>query len=157
MSLSLRSNINPDMWGPYYWKVFHLTAFGYPEEPNETDKDTYHNFYINFMKVLPCEKCTKGARKMMENIQWDKISSNRSSLIKWTYDFHNNVNKKLNKISPSFENFSSNLIKETYQECSKKIEYILIYSLLILIILTFIAHYFLEIPLVPSMIVSSFF
>jgi len=157
MSLSSKSNINPIIWGPYFWKVFHFTAYGYPKEPNKEDKTIYRKFYLNFAKILPCDMCTKDSQELMKNINWEKILNSKESLIKWTYDFHNKVNVKLNKVSPSFEDFSSNLLNEEKQVCPNKTEYIIIITLLILIFLTFIAHYILDIPFIPSMVVSSFF
>ena len=158
MSLSSKSNINPNLWGPYFWKTFHFTAFGYPKTPEETDKLVYKKFYTGFAKILPCDKCTKDAQEMMKNINWEKILSSRESLIRWTYDFHNKVNVKLNKESPTFEDFSSNFKKQKdVTNCSNKTEYIIIITLLVLIFLVFIAHYMSGIPFIPSLIFSYFF
>ena len=158
MSLSSKSNINPVLWGPYFWKVFHFAAYGYPKTPEKSDINAYKKFYTGFAKVLPCDLCTKDAQEMMKNIDWEKILVSKESLIKWTYDFHYKVNKKLNKESPSFEYFSSNFQKQknvNVNECSNN--YIIIITLLILIFLTFIAHYISGIPFIPSLIFSYLF
>jgi len=108
MELSGKSNINPLIWGPPFWKVFHFTAFGYPENPNETDKETYKQFYINFFKILPCNACVISSREIFNDKDLNDALVSKQALIKWTYDFHDKVNIKLGKKSPSFENFVSN-------------------------------------------------
>ena len=151
MSLSSKSNINPALWGPYYWNVFHFTAYGYPKNPSKIDKNTYKKFYTGFAKILPCDLCTNDAQKMMKNIDWEKILMSKESLIKWSYDFHHKVNKKLNKESPSFEYFSSNFQKQkNINDCSNKIEYIII-------IILFIIIFLISFPFIPSLIYSYFF
>ena len=141
--ISPKSNISPKIWGPYFWKTFHLTAFGYPENPNEKDKKVYKTFYKNFANILPCDKCSLEARKLNELVDWDSILKNRESLIKWTYDYHDTVNQRLGKNSPNFENFTKNFIKDVNKfvcSCDRTIEYTII-GLLILFILIFIMHY----------------
>jgi len=46
MKLSGKRNINPNVWGPTFWDTLHFTAFGYPNNPNEIDKDSYKHFII---------------------------------------------------------------------------------------------------------------
>ena len=105
MSLSGKSNINPKLWGPYFWQTFHFTAFGYPETPNTTDKSAYKTFFIHFMKILPCDKCSVSSQKIIDTQLLEKALESRETLIRWSYDFHDKVNKKLNKTSPGFETF----------------------------------------------------
>ena len=115
MTMSGKSNINPIIWGPKFWEVFHFTAFGYPEKQTDTDKEVYKQFYINFFKVLPCDACVKSSPEILNVNDLDKALVSRTTLIKWTYDFHDKVNVKLGKKSPSFENFISNFnSRDTY-------------------------------------------
>ena len=108
MELSGKSNINPLIWGPHFWQVFHFTAFGYPENPNEADKEVYKQFYINFLKILPCNACVDSSQEILNVNDINNAVISKQELIKWTYNFHNKVNIKLGKKSPSFENFVSN-------------------------------------------------
>lgn len=145
--ISSKNNISPKLWGPHFWKVFHITAFGYPDNPNEKDKKVYKNFYKNFANILPCNKCSEDSRKMNEFIVWDSVLENRSSLIKWTYEYHDSVNLKLGKNSPKFEDFMKNFMKNVNNftcVCNRKLEYIIIISLM-LILMFFITHYTLNI------------
>lgn len=108
MILSAKTNINPKIWGPYFWQTIHFVAFGYPETPNELDKKTYENFYENMMKVLPCDKCAESAQEIFEKSKIKDFLNSKDNLIKWTYLFHKSVNNKLKKNSPSFEKFVYN-------------------------------------------------
>jgi len=113
MELSGKTNINPDVWGPIFWDTLHFTAFGYPSDPNTNDKDVYKNFIINYVKILPCDKCSKDANEYISvtsDFEWDKILKNRDSFIKWTWSFHDHVNTKLNKISPKIDTFIKDFI-----------------------------------------------
>lgn len=105
MSLSGKSNINPKLWGPYFWQTFHFSAFGYPKNPNSNDISAYKTFYINFMKILPCDKCSVSSQEIINGDDLNKALISRETLIRWTYDFHDKVNKKLNRTSPSYEMF----------------------------------------------------
>ncbi len=134
--LTIKNNINPELWGPYYWKVFHLTAFGYPNDPNNVDKEVYKNFYINFIKILPCEKCTQDSRKEIKNVKWDEVLQSRDSLLKWTHFFHDTVNLKLNRKTISYDNFLVNFINDLNLNlcyCDKSFETKIIFILIALI------------------------
>jgi len=142
MELSGKSNLNPIIWGPYFWQTFHFTAFGYPENPNEIDKEAYKQFYINFFKVLPCDVCVKSSPEILNVNDLDKALVSRTTLIKWTYDFHDKVNVKLGKKSPSFENFISNFTSRDTYYISVPIVLVVI---ILLIIIFLIMHYTLNI------------
>lgn len=108
MELSGKSNISPKIWGPFFWKTFHLSTLGYPENPNDLDKQTYKLFYETFMKILPCNKCSLSSHKML-NDDLIKALESRDDLIKWGFDFHNSVNAKLEIKPLSFETFMNDM------------------------------------------------
>lgn len=90
------NNISPTQWGPTFWRVFHITAFGYPSKPTDEDKSHYKIFYDSLADVIPCVVCRKHFKIMMSG-QYkltDNILSDREKLIKWTYDVHDYVNQK---------------------------------------------------------------
>lgn len=136
MSLSGKSNINPKLWGPYFWQTFHFTAFGYPENPNKSDKSAYKTFYIHFMKILPCDKCSVSSQEIIEINLLEKALESRETLIHWSYDFHDKVNKKLNKTSPGFETF-----KHDFQNRDSNVIHIIIITFLLLILLYITMRY----------------
>jgi hypothetical protein len=143
MEISGKSNINPLIWGPPFWKVFHFTAFGYPENPNETDKETYKQFYINFFKILPCNACVRSSREIFNDKDLNNALVSKQALIKWTYDFHDKVNIKLGKKSPSFENFVSNFTSSG--DNTVLVVLVVLVVLIVLILIALIMRYTLNI------------
>lgn len=143
MELSGKTNINPKIWGPFFWKTFHLSTFGYPLEPNVLDKETYKLFYESFMKILPCNKCSIDSQKMSIKDLTEGLES-RAALVKWGFNFHNQINTKINVDLLDFETFMKDM-EFIISGNDYKYKYIYIYiliSLLILVILyLFFKHY----------------
>ena len=135
--ISDKNNIDPRFWGPYFWKVFHITAFAYPDNPNKIDKSAYQNFYDSFMKILPCDKCSESAQRNILKVDWEYILSSRDRLIRWTYDFHDKVNKKLHKVSPSFKDFNNTILTP---EPKPENPSFLIHNIVIIILVLFIIY-----------------
>jgi len=108
MVLLNKSNISPDKWGPIFWETFHLSTAGYPEYPTNEHINSYREFYISFMKILPCNRCSKDAQELINaNISYLNLGlQSRSKLLRWGYEFHDAVNRKLNKQSISFNQFN---------------------------------------------------
>ena len=131
MELSGKTNINPKIWGSYFWKTFHLSTFGFPKEPNELDKETYKTFYITFMKILPCDGCSNKSQKIINDDLINGLES-RDALIKWGYNFHKIVNDSLGVKSPELEEFIHDI---TMLISGKpKINYFLIVGLFLVIV-----------------------
>lgn len=142
MSLSGKSNINPKIWGPYFWETIHFTAYGYPENPNELDKKTYYDFYSNIMKVLPCDKCTNSAQQLFKKSNINNSLGSKKDLIKWTYLFHTSVNNELGKKSPTLEEFMHNF---TNRDKGLSLNNIILFTIIFIIIVLFFMHYTLDI------------
>ena len=69
---------------------------------------------LNFVKILPCDKCSNDAQIYVNNIsdvEWAEILKNNSSLLKWTWTFHDSVNTKLNKRSISIDVFLDSFVR----------------------------------------------
>ena len=130
-TLSEKNGITPIIWGPYFWRTFHTVAFGYPDTPDKIDKTSYQAFYENFTRVLPCDTCSLSAQRNILKTDWEYILSSRERLIRWTYDFHEEVNKKLNKKSPTFEVFKDNLLNP--EEGCNNLNYKIIIAFLVLL------------------------
>ena len=65
------------------------------------------------MKILPCNRCSKDAQELInKNINYlNKGLQSRSNLLRWGYEFHDAVNKKLDKPSISFNEFNEKYSK----------------------------------------------
>jgi len=140
MSLSGKSNINPKLWGPYFWETIHFVAHGYPENPNNTDKRAYTSFYRNMMKVLPCDKCATSAQTLFTQFPIGNSLNSRNDLIRWTHSFHNAVNNKLGKDSPTLEEFMHNFTNREEKGFKKYINYGLLITIIILMCVLIIRY-----------------
>ena len=107
-----KANIDPKIWGPYFWETFHLSTVGYPENPTTEHISSYRDFYTSFMKILPCEKCSHSAMEIITTSNLEEGLKSRKNLILWGYNFHDLVNIKLGKKSPSFEDFLKKISKK---------------------------------------------
>lgn len=79
-------------WGMYTWGAIHEVAMGFPELPNETDREHYAQFYMSLFRVLPCPICKEDFKSIEQLYPIDL--TDRNSLFKWTVDIHNAVNEK---------------------------------------------------------------
>ena len=141
MELSGKTNINPKIWGPFFWKTFHLSTFGYPHEPNDLDKQTYKLFYETFMKVLPCDKCSINSQKISLEDLTEGLES-RAALVKWGFNFHNKVNTKINTDVLKFETFMADMeLLISVKNYNYIYMYIFITLLILVLIYLFIKHY----------------
>jgi hypothetical protein len=143
MKLSGKSNISPKIWGPFFWKTFHLSTFGYPKNPNELDKQTYKLFYESFMKILPCDKCARSSQELL-NDDLIKALETRDDLIKWGHNFHNDVNSKLQIKHLKFETFMDYMTALKSGNKHKNFltfENIVIFILILVLLYLLIKHY----------------
>jgi hypothetical protein len=90
--------LGPNIWGPHLWQALHMISIGYPNEPNDNQKQNYKKFFENFYQVIPCAICSNNYKKHLEELPiTDEIMKNRQNLSKWVIDIHNIVNKEQGK------------------------------------------------------------
>lgn len=93
---------NPKYFGPGYWISWHLQSY----KANNYDKkcETARGIVID-ISGLPCSKCKEDSIEYVKNNPLMNVVKNKDklSLFKWTVDFHNHVNRKLNKDLLNFE------------------------------------------------------
>ena len=95
---SIRST-NPPYWGPKLWYSIHNAAAAYPNDPSPAWKYRMKQFILGLPVVIPCEKCFASASAYIISIQpkLDEIVSSNENLVVFFWQFHNDVNIKLNK------------------------------------------------------------
>lgn len=108
-------NLGPDVWGPHGWKFLHLIALAYPDNPSNETKKRYKEFFMSLKYVLPCSICSENYRR---HIEYElplnnKVLKSRDSLVRWTIDIHNIVNKENGKKELSYDE-AMNLILNNY-------------------------------------------
>jgi hypothetical protein len=101
--------MSKDIWGPSVWNLFHTLAEKLkPECESEIQPILFHFKQVCFN--LPCNDCSKHATETLQNASLDKVKT-RENLKRFFLEFHNLVNKKLNK--PIF----------SQNECDKRYSY----------------------------------
>lgn len=133
--------MKPSVWGKCAWLFLHSVALDYPDNPTNDDKIKYKTFFESLQHILPCEKCKVHMKQNMQtNKLTDKILSDKSSLIKWVIDIHNNVNKSLGKPVLSYEDALSDILKNYYPK--NNLYLMSVVSVFVIIILLFCFYYF---------------
>jgi len=91
--------IGPDIWGPHGWKFIHMIALAYSLTPTPEQKQHYREFFTVLQYILPCSICANNyAKHFNEDLPFnDKVLESRDTLLKWTIDVHNLVNKETGK------------------------------------------------------------
>jgi FAD-linked sulfhydryl oxidase len=82
-------------WGPLGWDWLHNLAICFPTTPSENDMFFTLTKIYNFINKLPCAKCKKHSIHYIKTNPIN-LTSNKNFQY-WVFNFHNSVNKKLNK------------------------------------------------------------
>lgn len=97
-------HITPDIWGPKLWMSIHFIALAYPISPTDEHKKNYKTFYETLQYVLPCSLCANNYKEHLKIKPLnDSVLKDKESLVKWTIDMHNLVNKDNNKEVLSYD------------------------------------------------------
>ena len=96
---------DPNVWGRHSWFGFHNGAAQYPISASPIAKSKMKSYIIGIPIMLPCNACQIHATNYIESNKpyMDEITSGRKNLFKFFVDFHNTVNKRLNKPVVSLE------------------------------------------------------
>lgn len=133
--------MKPNVWGKCGWLFLHSVSLDYPDNPSNEDKLRYKTFFESLQYILPCEKCKVHMKQNMEKYKLtDKILSDKTSVIKWVIDIHNEVNKSLGKSILSYEDALTEILSNYYPKNNLYIMSII--SLFIVIILLCCFYYF---------------
>jgi hypothetical protein len=107
-------HITPNEWGVHCWKFIHHVAWGYPFNPTETDKLNYKQFFTQLGTILPCITCNINYNShLLIHPLDDDVLLNKTNVMKWTIDMHNEVNKMNNKKIYTYEE-ALELIQNNY-------------------------------------------
>ena len=89
----------PEIWGPKLWFTLHNTASYYPDNPSPICRQRMKHLILSVPLMTTCEKCSDHATDYIQQHLHilDDIVSSRYSLFKFFVDFHNAVNRRLNK------------------------------------------------------------
>ncbi len=103
-----------DELGASSWSLLHTLAAKYSHKPTDEEQRKMLNFLDGMSRFYPCEKCAYHMRKYVTENKPNVTS--RYGLQRWLCDFHNSVNKRLQK-----DIFDCSLVNDrwsTGQSCS---------------------------------------
>ena len=79
--------LNPKLWGPYAWYLFHTITFSY-----QGDKANFYQKFLDLIaKIIPCHECAEHYEKHL--IKYPPPVNNKNQLAEWMVDIHNRVNR----------------------------------------------------------------
>ncbi len=84
-------------WGPDLWRGIHSVIRFYPEEPSETERESYKLFLMSLAKVLPCDRCKEHFSEFLKNVNFSELLMNQFTLVKGIIELHNDINKRNGK------------------------------------------------------------
>ena len=82
-------------WGNACWFLFHTLSYKLKDEESDHANELLMIF-INICKHLPCPVCREDANKMLNESKSGLVAT-KPDLIRFMWQFHNLVNRKLNK------------------------------------------------------------
>lgn len=85
-------------WGKSAWVFIHCMLANYTPEK----KDDYITFFRQLEHMLPCIYCRKSYGYFVKLLPIENYLDTKLHAVYWGYLLHDLVNKKLNKVSPSF-------------------------------------------------------
>jgi hypothetical protein len=92
-----------DVWGPAIWTHIHIVTLSAPMHFTEKTLSEYRSFFILLGSTLPCQVCKT---HFLEYLRLHPQNfRTRNDIIVYYFDLHNNVNKRLNKPTITYEQF----------------------------------------------------
>ena len=105
-----------DNWGPAFWTTLHIIAYQTTKNVN-----TFIPIIKQIIEKLPCESCIKDGLLYIKTHPLKKIpllpTGEDISPFVWMCDFHNYVNRKLNKSEITWTDAYERLKKTPCQHC----------------------------------------
>lgn len=104
--------MEPEEWGPGFWRTLHTISFYYPDSPSEDERKAAKNFFYSLAYLLPCDECAQEYSKMLANNPIESALVGRQELSSWVYKLHSIVNKRLGKVrQPSYAEVRADYLK----------------------------------------------
>lgn len=110
------------------WNLFHTITYLYPDNPTLLSQKRITIFFDNLGERISCPECRKHYSEYIKLHSINNIPNNRDSYVKWLVDLHNDVNKRLEKPTLSYDQVQkihNNVLKtkiiDTYAIDAKKL------------------------------------
>jgi len=89
--------MNSLIWGKHAWHFLHVISFDYPDNPSQSIREKYYNFFDALSEVLPCGVCRENYRKKLQKLNLLGSLNSKKELINFVINLHNNVARDLGK------------------------------------------------------------
>ena len=89
--------MNSLIWGKHAWHFLHVISFDYPDNPTQSIREKYYNFFDALSEVLPCGVCRENYRKKLQKLNLLGSLNSKKELIHFVINLHNNVARDLGK------------------------------------------------------------
>jgi hypothetical protein len=93
-------------WGPCVWKVLHTLTIKIKDEYFEAQRKKLFEIIQLICNNLPCPMCSSHATSFLKKHRLSQIKT-KEQLIRFIYEMHNDVNKRLKKEPFMFESLLS--------------------------------------------------
>ncbi len=90
------SNITKPDWSRPIWFLIHYIAANLPERLSQTQAVSFKAFIVCLRYLLPCEECRYHMGEYINKTEIDPYLITRNTVFYWTWEFHNDVNKRIN-------------------------------------------------------------
>lgn len=110
-------SISNQVWGNNTWYLFHTIAHKIKESSFLEIKDDLIFIVKNICSNLPCPECSKDATEKLNKVNFNTINTKEDFKL-LLFNFHNAINKKLNKQLFKFED-----LDEKYKNANINILY----------------------------------
>lgn len=90
-------------WGRPTWFMMHYISANLPEMLTPEISTAFKAFVVCLSFILPCEECKEHMNKYIQNSEIDPYLKTRKDIFGWTWYFHNEVNKRINKPVVDFD------------------------------------------------------
>ena len=84
--------MDPNIWGPHAWQFLHSITLAYSDNPSESERQNYAQFFESLKDILPCEKCRIHYTQNLQTYPIENHLENKESLFRWLVDIHNRIN-----------------------------------------------------------------
>ena len=140
--------MDPKIWGPGAWTFLHSVTLNYPDTPSQQDKNEYADFFYSLANILPCSICQNHFRNNLNELPIKLYLQSKNTLVEWLFEIHNRINVETKKKIITLQEFKK-IYKDIYNKSSEsltyykrknKIQKIIIYILLFVIVAIILIH-----------------
>ena len=98
-------SVNKEKWGNTVWFLFHTLACKIKHDKFSNNKNVLMEIVTLTCNVLPCPDCSQHATNSLKLVNVDTIKT-KEDFILFLFNFHNHVNKLLDKPVFNFNNIN---------------------------------------------------